>query len=289
MSFAERRFPSDRGDIMPQLTPVVKWLLILNLGIYFTDLLFLDHSIRNEFAFTIHSAVHERRIWEFVTFQFIHGSVGHVVFNCIGLYFFGPWMERWWGAVRFTSFYLISGIGGALFYMLLKYIHVLPSVTDTSGLVGASAGIYGILVGVAMIAPNLRVSLLFPPVTLSIKQMALALMAISIGSIVFKIGGNEGGEAGHMGGAIVGFLLMQLAKWQGWIRSGGGREPAAFRGIPGNKTREIGPKIRPRTRVDLRSSTEVDKILDKISEHGFQSLTAEERDLLHRVANRDKD
>jgi len=269
------------SSMMAQLTPVVKWLLILNLGIYFGDILIFDFAIRNFGAFTIQSAVFEGRIWEFITFQFIHGSVGHVLFNSIGLFFFGPWMERWWGAKRFLIFYLSCGVGGALFFLLLAFAGALPGVSIYSPLVGASAGIYGILIGVAITAPSLRVSLLFPPVTLTMRQLALILLLISVGSIVFKLGGNEGGEAGHLGGAVVGFFLMKLAAWR--AGSGGGRFEFFGGSSKGPRT-DIAPKIRPRTMVDLGSQSEIDEILEKISREGFQSLSEEERDLLHRAA-----
>ena len=286
-----------------QLTPVVKWLLILNIGIYFSDVLFFEGAIGNFGAFAISSAVFEGRIWEFITFQFIHASVGHVLMNSIGLFFFGPWMERWWGSRNFTIFYLLSGAGGALFFMLLVFGGILPpnvvgTLQDGSSisypailvpLVGASAGLYGILVGVAVIAPSLKVSLLFPPVTLTMRTLALILLGIAVGSILLKFGGNEGGEAGHLGGAIVGFILVQSAIL--WGRSdlpggGGFRKVGARPRVPRS---DIEAKIRPRTRVDLRSQSEIDAILDKISKDGFQSLTQEERELLHRAAKNEHD
>lgn len=261
---------------MGQLTPVVKALLILNLGIYFADLLLFDFAIRNQFAFAIQSALLEFRVWEFITFQFIHGSVGHVLFNCMGLFFFGPWMERWWGPGRFLFFYLICGIGGAVFYTSLVLAGALPGSNLQTGLVGASAGIYGILVGVAVIAPSLKVSLLFPPITLTMRQLAIALMAISVGIIVLHIGKNQGGEAGHLGGAIMAFVLMKTHGWMSWISRATARK--------GRPASDFTPKIRPRTIVDLHGQTEVDAILEKISRDGFQSLTDEERDVLHRAA-----
>lgn len=267
---------------MAQLTPVVKWLLISNLAIYFGDMLLFDHAIRNFGAFTIQSAIFEGRIWEFVTFQFLHGSIGHVLFNSIGLFFFGPWMERWWGAKSFLIFYLVCGIGGAVFFLLLTYAGALPGVSVYSPLVGASAGIYGILIGVAIIAPSLRVALLIPPVTLTMRQLALILLLISVASIAFKFGGNEGGEAGHLGGAILGFVLVKFSGLKGGVNLGffGGRSKAP--------RTDIEPKIRPRTRVDLRSHSEIDEILEKISREGFQSLTEAERDALHRAAKNEE-
>ena len=295
MAFEERRVSSG-GGMMEQLTPVVKWLLIANLAIYFSDLLLFDKWIENHFAFTIQSGIHEFKVWQFLTFQFIHGGVPHVLFNSIGLFFFGPWMERWWGAKRFLLFYLTCGAAGALLYSIQVTAGILPQsfvdiLPDGSGqivpatwvpLVGASAGIYGILVGVAVIAPSLRVTLMFPPVTLTMRQLALALLAIAVGSIVLKLGGNEGGEASHIGGAIMGYFLMKLPALMG----GSGGSPQRRRGRP---LSEYEPKIRPRTSLDLHSSTEVDRILEKISRDGFQSITDEEREVLHRAARRGDD
>ena len=114
------------GGLFAQLTPVVKWLLILNLGIYFLDLFLAnaagDRPIRDFGIFAIQSAVFEGKIWEFITFQFLHGSVGHVLFNCVGIFFFGPWLERWWGAGRFLIFYLLCGVAGAGFFTLLVFL-----------------------------------------------------------------------------------------------------------------------------------------------------------------------
>lgn len=274
------------GGMFAQLTPVVKWLLISNLGIFFADIIFFKGAIGKFGAFAVQSAVFEGRIWEFVTFQFLHGSLGHVFMNSIALFFFGPWMERWWGARQFIYFYLICGIGGALFFSLLVFTNILPSDDFHTPLVGASAGIYGILVGVAVIAPSLQVSLLFPPITLTMRQLALALMAISVGSIVLKFGGNEGGEAGHLGGALVGFLLMKSTGLKTGFRPPwvGGASPSRS-----GPRRDIKPKIRPRTNVDFGHQSEIDLILDKISKEGFQSLTDQERDLLQQAAKNAQD
>ncbi|MEO7098656.1 MAG: rhomboid family intramembrane serine protease [Luteolibacter sp.] len=286
---------------MAQITPVVKWLLILNLGIYFLDTLvlkgpgLLNGPIRNAGAFTIQSAIFHGEIWRFITFQFIHASVPHVLFNSLGIFFFGPWMERWWGSKKFLIFYLLCGVAGAVFYSLLVYLGVLhvsdPDFLESAAaylpgvnpmtlvpLVGASAGIYGILIGVAVIAPSLRVRLLFPPIELSMRQLAMALMAMAIGSIVFKLGGNEGGEAGHLGGAILGFLLVRFPHLLGQASDIAIFRPKAF-------SRPPEPKLRPRSAMEKEQDSELDRILDKISSHGFHSLTDEEKAILHELSN----
>lgn len=262
------------GGLFAQLTPVVKWLLIANLGIYFLDLMLEGKPLRQFGAFAIQSALFEGRIWEFVTFQFLHGSLGHVLFNCMGIFFFGPWMERWWGSKKFVIFYLLCGAAGAALFTLLAFLGVLPS----SPLVGASAGIYGIFIGVAVVAPDLRVALLFPPIELSMRQLAIGLLAISVGSIVLRFGGNEGGEAGHLGGAILGFILMRYPQLLG-------RGPRIEVVRPKVFSPHPTPKLKPRTAVEKEQNSRVDAILDKISRDGFQSLTQEEREFLQKVSN----
>ena len=286
MGIADRDYHrSPQGGFLSNLTPVVKWLLASNIAIFLLDYLLIpfvfDSNLDGENipklldwgAFSIDSAVQHLQVWRFISFQFLHGSLGHLLFNALGIFFFGPWMERWWGSQRFLIFYLICGIGGAAFFSLLTLTGIVPADSQ-SILVGASAGIYGIFIGVAITAPNLRVSLLFPPIELSMRQLAIALLAISAGSIILKLGGNEGGEAGHLGGAIIGAILMR------WPRLLSGRHAS---GTP-RRNNPAERKIQPRTNIDLQRDSEVDLILDKISLQGFQSLTDREREVLRDAA-----
>jgi membrane associated rhomboid family serine protease len=264
---------------------VVKWLLIANIGIYFLDLILKGQAangpLRQSGAFAVQTAVFEGHVWKFVTFQFLHGSLGHVLLNCVGIFYFGPWLERWWGPKKFLIYYLLCGAAGAVLLTLLVLPGLLPGANPFTTLVGASPAFYGILIGVAVIAPDLRVGLLFPPVELSMRQLAIAVMAISAGFILLKFGGNQAGEVSHFGGAILGFILM--------------RYPHLLGGEPGveivkpklSKPRQI-PKLRPRSEIEKDQDTAVDAILDKISSKGFQSLTQAEKDFLHKASNQKK-
>ncbi|MGD9417655.1 MAG: rhomboid family intramembrane serine protease [Verrucomicrobiota bacterium JB025] len=283
----QRRQPQPGDGYFAQLTPVVKWLLMANIAIYFLDLVlegsFGHKPLRTFGAYAIDSAIFEFRIWEFFTFQFLHGSLGHLLFNAIGIFFFGPWMERWWGSKKFLWFYLLCGAAGAAFFTILTFVGILPAHSPyfmghyNIPLVGASAGIYGILIGVALIAPNLRVQLLFPPVELSMRTLAIALLVISTGSIILSLGGNEGGEAGHLGGAIIGFLLVRHP----WILG----KNTGVEIHPPRYFRKFESKLHPRSRIHPHQDTEVDAILDKVSSQGFQSLTDEERAILQKAAD----
>lgn len=287
----QRDSPTGGGSFLPGITPVVKWLLILNIGIFVLDyiLLPLVMGIKiDDFrapplirwgAFCIQTSIIELQIWEFISFQFLHGNLLHILFNSIGIYFFGPWMERWWGSKKFLIFYLLCGIGGAAFFSILTLLNFIPDGYE-SYLVGASAGIYGILVGVAFIAPDLRARLFFPPIELSMRQLAIGLIGISAVMVLLSLGSNAGGEAGHLGGAIVGFLIMKYPQ----LLRGGGDEvniirPRAFR-------RRSQAKLRPRTDAHIDEANEVDRILEKISRDGTQSLTQAERDLLMKASER---
>jgi membrane associated rhomboid family serine protease len=273
----QREIPSGGTSFASGLTPVVKWLLILNIGIFVFD--FFNHwKLTNEGAFAVRSALFEFRIWEFITFQFLHYSPGHILCNALGLFFFGPWVERWWGSAKFLAFYLICGVGGAAFFTLLCFAGVFEDGL-ISHLIGASAGIYGILIAVAVIAPDMKVMLLFPPIELTMKKLAIAVLAIAAVAVVFNLGGNSGGEAGHLGGAIAGFLLMKFP----WLLGG---QPGVETIRPKASRKRYESKLRPRSSNKVSEDDEVDKILDKVSREGIQSLTKAERETLENASKR---
>ncbi|MDX1681138.1 MAG: rhomboid family intramembrane serine protease [Akkermansiaceae bacterium] len=267
-----------------RLTPVVKILLVLNIGIFILDYLILASAMGGKPPllvngyFSIKSAIFEGRVWEFITFQFLHGSFLHILLNSVGLFIFGPWMERHFGPRFFLIYYLICGVGGAVFYTLISYLGIIPWV-PTQALVGASAGIYGCVIGVAVLAPNLRVQLLFPPIELTMRQLCIGILGIATVKVLFNLS-NAGGEAGHLGGAIAGFLLMRLAPVL--------RRPSKLSIHRPQYPRRFESKLSPRSELKLSENEEVDAILEKISEEGFQSLTDEEKEILKKAAE-DKD
>ncbi len=277
-------------------SPVVKWLLIINIAVWLLDMISnATPQTQSSFLwswghFSVAAGVEQLQLWRFVSFQFLHANGHHLLVNMLGLFFFGHFAERWWGSRRFLCYYLATGVAGALFYVALFYLGFFGNDPIPIGggqtvpasyipMVGASAGIFGILACVAVIAPNLRV-LLFFVLPMSMRTFAIGALGISVIVILFNLD-NAGGEAGHLGGAILGFILMKNP----WLLSFISDEAMLSRRRPvvdATIVRE--KKLRPRINIDMDDS-EVDRILDKVSHEGLQSLTEHERDILKRVAD----
>ncbi|NNJ87565.1 MAG: rhomboid family intramembrane serine protease [Akkermansiaceae bacterium] len=270
--------------------PVVKWLLIINIAVFILDKM-VNYSLTYYGHFSVGFVFEHGQVWRFITFQFLHSHQGimHILFNMFGLFMFGHFVEKWWGSRKFLAFYLLSGCAGALMYSLLYSVGIFgKDVIDLGDgytlssayipLVGASAGLYACLIAVAVISPDLRVQLLFPPIPMKMKTFALGVLAIGV-VVTFANLQNAGGEAGHLGGAILGFILMKKPRLLAWVPDGSVRKrrPTVDAKIIRDK------KIRPKINISLDDS-EIDRILDKVNREGLQSLTDDEREVLRRVA-----
>ncbi len=269
--------------------PVVKLLLWTNIGVFLVGV-FLNWAATFEQlgAFTVREGLFGFQLWRLITFQFLHANLGHLLFNSIAIYFFGAFVERQLRSRAFLLFYLLCGVAGALGYGTLVSA---SNAHQDVGVVGASGGIFGILVIAAMIAPDMRVQLLFPPVTLTMRQLAILVLAYGV-FVVLVRGDNAGGEAGHLGGALAGFLLWKIPVLRGLLgrlgRSGQGgpKKGPAFQIRIAKRGKVYQKKLRPQSTITGLESSEVDRILDKINEHGLQSLTGEERELLARAGKK---
>lgn len=178
----------------------------------------------------------EGELWRLITYQFVHANLGHIFFNMWALYFFGPAVEALMGPRRFLAYYLVCGIAGALFSSFLAaeglYSHLddsfqmqalVQEIAEMTGyegavlpwqmvpMVGASAAIYGVMVAVAFLYPDDRIQLLFPPIVMKLRTFALVIIGIAAFTILFNLS-NAGGEAGHLGGIIMGGIIMYIWK-----------------------------------------------------------------------------
>jgi membrane associated rhomboid family serine protease len=214
MGFQDRdyyRSPRSTGNLSAHLRAwsVTTWLIAINCAVFVLDLL-TNHLLYDWGYFSITAAIQFGQVWRFLTFQFLHANINHIFFNMLSLYFFGPMVESYLGSRRYLAFYLLSGIAGAVSYIILYNLHILISFPYLP-LVGASAGIFGVLLAAVQIAPNARVMLMFPPIPMKLRTLAWVMIAIAAYTVIGN-GRNAGGEAAHLGGAAVGAILIRFPK-----------------------------------------------------------------------------
>lgn len=186
-------------------------------------------------------------IWRIVSYQFVHAGFGHILFNMWALFFFGPMVEYAMGPRRFLAYYLVCGVAGALFSSLLACSGFFDSFGDSFAvtqefnyiaryvgydglvqpwqmlpMVGASAAIYGVMIAVAYLAPHAAISLIFPPITMTMRTFAIVVTVIAVSAVLFNWS-NAGGEAGHLGGLIMGAIIMFVWKMRLRRQSNNGR------------------------------------------------------------------
>lgn len=189
---------------------ITYWLIAINIAVYVADL--LSGGLLSYLGeFSVATAIFRGQAWRFITCMFLHGGPLHLFFNMLALYFFGLIVENRLGRRRYLAFYLICGICGDLFYLALYRLRFLDAAAD-QGMIGASAAVFGVLVGAMYIAPGILVRLLFPPITLRLRTMALLFIALAV-LIILSRGPNAGGEAAHLGGALGGWLLITNPRW----------------------------------------------------------------------------
>jgi len=271
---------------------MVKTLILINVIVFLIDSVLFGSSRATAFApmswaaFSVEQGVFGLQVWRVVTYQFLHGGFFHLLFNMIGIYFLGNVLESQLGPRRFLAFYLLCGIGGALLITLL--VLLVPDflgVTAWTPVVGASGALYGLVAGLMTVMPNVRVRPLFLPFEFSIKQLGGFFLVLSALALIAG-GRNAGGEAAHLGGALIGWLLARSPRSLDWANQGvsvikpkrGGRRRSQFKVVSGGKARAAksatsGPPSRE----------EVDAVLDKIAKSGIGSLSANERDVLERA------
>jgi len=261
---------------------VVTWLLGINAIVFLLNGV-LSSGARSQGIspeewgnFNLEQGLYGWQLWRVVTYQFLHHGFMHVLFNMIGLYFFGPMLEKWWGSRRFLAFYLLCGVSGAFVMALLSFVPGLLMVGPQTTLVGASGSVFGILAGAAVLFPHMKVMLLFPPIPMTMRMMALLFMGLAFLSVMAGTP-NAGGEAAHLGGALLGFILVKNAPWLNWADR---FSPSAIQdGV--NKGRFERKKKRA-----AASQEEVNRILDKVREKGIASLTRKEKHTLNEETER---
>lgn len=227
------------------IPPVVKNLLIINVLFFAAKYVLKNANVDLDLllgAFYFDSD--SFRVWQLVTYMFMHGDIWHIFFNMFALFMFGGVLEARWGAKRFINFYLITGLGAVALQMAVQAYEVhsiagsfinnhvvidrvanmaqvgVPGLSEASRntligiygfpMVGASGAVFGLLVAFGMLYPNTEMYVMFIPVPIKAKYLIplYILMELSLG--VAQIPGDSIAHYAHLGGALVGFILVKL-------------------------------------------------------------------------------
>jgi membrane associated rhomboid family serine protease len=234
MLYQTRGFTFGGGSV----TPAVKFLLIVNTAVFILQI-FLDQYLTWLFGLVPHLVWQNLYLWQLFTYQFLHGGLFHLLFNMLALWMFGCALERRWGSEFFLKYYFISVIGGGILNTLFVPDQMGPSI-------GASAGVYGILLAFGLIYPNqvIYFYFLFP---LKMKHFVWIIGAIALYS---SITSGESGIAhlAHLGGMIFGYLYLRGGNPWDWFRNYFDRRRLArlkrrFHLIEGGKDDDSGPTM----------------------------------------------
>ena len=237
-----------------------------------------------------------RRPWTLVTYMFSHYALLHILFNMLWLYWLGRIFMEYFSPKQLTGVYLLGGWGGALLF-LLAY-NLIPSLAGNSVfLIGASASVLAVIVATAVYAPDYKIGLLFLG-EVAIKWVAIVTVAI------YLIGmetGNIGGNIAHIGGALVGaWFALRIKRGRDITRPlnavldavvgiFNGRSFSWSAARRGNKAKHQQATTQQRqqpSRFDTVSEEELDRVLKKIKDAGYDALTDAERDMLFKASRR---
>ena len=185
-----------------QLPPATINIIIVNAILFLATLINQDFMIRTFAMFPPESPLF--RWWQIITHMFMHGGFWHILFNMYTLFLFGMVVERTIGTKKFLVYYFLCGLGAAALHIGVQSLTGASLYVPT---LGASGAVYGVLLAYAYLFPDNKLTLLFPPVTLSAKWMVLIFLAIEL---ITGITGTAEGVAhfAHLGGALMGWLLM---------------------------------------------------------------------------------
>jgi membrane associated rhomboid family serine protease len=258
-----RGYSTYTRSAVPPTTRVVRWLLILNIFVYVLQILFLNRYV--SVLGLVPSAFLSRGfLWQIVTYLFLHGrNPLHILFNMLFLWMMGSELERFWGGREFLKYYMVTGIGAGL-------VNVLVQPTSSIPTIGASGAIFGVIIAFALAFPD-REMLLYFVIRIKAKHFAVLVGVIEMLSL-FLLPSAPIARFAHLGGLAVGYVYLKRERIGYPLR----RRLAAWQ-------REMIESARRRERArQARHKAEIDRILDKISTRGMESLTDREKRLLER-------
>jgi len=271
---------------------VLTRLIYINIGVFlavriihvFFFLLNQDFSLLNWLSLPADSRQLLLMPWTLITYMFLHFNFLHILFNILWLYWMGKIFLFYFDEKKLLGVYILGGLSGGLFF-LLAY-NLFPAFADVivfSRLLGASASVLAIIAAVATYAPNHTINLLFIG---QIRMKYLALVSIAL-YVIGIASSNAGGNLAHLGGAAFGFVFaLQYRKGQDltrWTTKFMDVVARLFQPQQRIKVSYRGKNDIEYNRHKNQQQEEINRVLDKISKSGYDSLTKEEKELLFKM------
>lgn len=213
----------DNGNnFISQIPTVTKNLVAINILMFIATLVNENFMVANFAMF--YPASPFFKPWQILTHMFMHGGFWHIFFNMYSLLMFGSILERSLGPKKFLIFYFVTGLGAVALHTGVEWMQARVFIANgdvdayqrllVTTTLGASGAIYGVLIGFAMLYPQARLTLIFPPIPMTAKWLVIIFAAIELFS---GINGIQEGVAhfAHLGGMLFGWLLI---RW--WRKNG---------------------------------------------------------------------
>ena len=248
--------------------------------------------IHDQFSIPPKLAEFITRPWTIVTYAFMHdlSSIMHILFNMLAFYWFGKLFIEYLGSDKLISLYLLGALAAGITYLLVfNTVPFFKNQANFPGMVGASGAVYAVMVAAATLIPNYTFFLMFLG-PIKIKYIAGFYIILSFLS---SVGANAGGNIAHLGGALMGFVYIKQLQvgvnWGGWITATLDWFSGLFTSRPKVKVsyrKNEAPNGKRNVNLSGISQKEIDEILDKISDGGYESLTKEEKEKLFKASKK---
>jgi membrane associated rhomboid family serine protease len=195
------------------ITPAVKWILIANIGMFVLTQIVptsVENQIIGYFGLIPQQVLRHGWVWQLGSYMFLHGGIGHILFNMLGVWMFGVELERIWGTRFFSYYYAITGLGGGVTMVLvslLPFAATAPAYATPT--IGASGALFGLLLAFALYYPDrpILIMLLIP--------VPARVFVMIFGAIAFLNSFQPGrgvADAAHLGGLVTGYLYLQSGR-----------------------------------------------------------------------------
>ncbi|MCS7229513.1 MAG: rhomboid family intramembrane serine protease [Candidatus Kryptonium sp.] len=261
--------------------PAIKYFIIINVIVYLLLVIFgLNFRVAGVPLylyvyryFALNPVGDGFQIWQLITYMFIHDPKGifHILFNMLMLWMFGTEIENLWGTRRFLVYYFTSGIGAGIAHLIFA-----PLFGQIGPVVGASGAIYGVMIAFAVMFPDRYIFLYF---LIPIPARIFVAILVFFDLIMGVFGSDGVAHFAHLGGAVVGFVYIKLMYAGFDLR----------RFIPSIKLPRFKSKTRKKYLLvddEIITQEQIDAILDKISQYGYDSLTEREKKILYEASKK---